>query len=81
LHPLASHAKAREKLRLLYLLLADENRHIMEAYGVWAEKMFMGRRHLGIHRMIFLIGSDRRIEKIWSQVKPVQHAAEAPAAL
>ena len=53
----------------------------MQAYGVWGEKIFMGRKYQGIHRVTFLIGPDGCIKQIWSQVKPAEHAAEVLAAL
>ena len=64
-----------------FTLLADEDRKIVQAYGVWGEKSFMGRKYLGVYRVTFLIGPDGRIKKIWPQVKPEEHAAEVLAAL
>ncbi|HEY9171750.1 MAG TPA: thioredoxin-dependent thiol peroxidase [Verrucomicrobiae bacterium] len=76
-----SHDKFAGKHRLPFILLADENREVVQAYGVWGEKVFMGRKYLGTHRVTFLIGPDGRIKKIWPQVKPDGHAAEVLAAL
>jgi len=76
-----SHDKFVEKFKLPFPLLADEDKKIVEAYGVWGEKSFMGRKYLGIHRVTFLIGPDGRIKKIWPLVKPEEHAAEVLAAL
>ncbi|MGH7952903.1 MAG: thioredoxin-dependent thiol peroxidase [Limisphaerales bacterium] len=76
-----SHNKFVEKFKLPFTLLADEDKKIVEAYGVWGEKSFMGRKYLGTHRVTFLIGSDGKIKKIWPQVKPDEHAAEVLAAL
>lgn len=76
-----SHDKFVEKFTLPFPLLADADKQIVQAYGVWGEKSFMGRTYLGIHRVTFLIGGDGRIQKIWSQVKPEEHAAEVLAAL
>jgi peroxiredoxin Q/BCP len=76
-----SHDKFVEKFKLPFPLLADEDKKIVEAYGVWGEKTFMGRKYLGTHRVTFLIGGDGRIKKIWPQVKPDEHAAEVLAAL
>ena len=73
--------KFKEKYDLPYSLLADVDKKIVEAYGVWGEKTFMGRKYLGTHRVTFLIGPDGRIKKIWPQVKPEEHAAEVLAAL
>lgn len=76
-----SHGKFTEKFKLPFPLLADEDKKIVEAYGVWGEKKFMGRKYMGTLRVTFLIGGDGRIKKIWRQVKPDEHAAEVLAAL
>ena len=76
-----SHDKFVEKYKLPFTLLADEDKKIVEAYGVWGEKTFMGRKYMGTHRVTFLIGPDGRIKRIWSNVKPEEHAAEVLAAL
>ena len=76
-----SHVKFTEKFSLPFPLLADEEKKIVQAYGVWGEKVFMGRKYLGIHRVTFLIGPDGRIKNIWPTVKPELHAAEVLAAL
>ena len=76
-----AHDKFVEKFKLPFTLLADEDKKIVEAYGVWGEKTFMGRKYLGTHRVTFLIGADGRIKKIWPTVKPEEHAEEVLAAL
>jgi peroxiredoxin Q/BCP len=76
-----SHAKFAEKFKLPFTLLADEEKKIVQAYGVWGEKVFMGRKYLGVYRVTFLIGPEGRIKKIWPQVKPEEHAAEVLAEL
>jgi thioredoxin-dependent peroxiredoxin len=79
--PVKAHDKFVEKFKLPFALLADEDKTIVQAYGVWGEKSFMGRKYLGIHRATFLIGPDGRIKKLWPKVKPDEHAAEVLAAL
>jgi len=79
--PVKSHDKFVEKFKLPFPLLADADKKIVEAYGVWGEKVFMGRKYFGVHRVTFLIGPDGKIKKIWPQVKPEEHAAEVLAAL
>ncbi|HEY0456989.1 MAG TPA: thioredoxin-dependent thiol peroxidase [Verrucomicrobiae bacterium] len=76
-----SHDKFVEKFKLPFTLLADEDKSIVQAYGVWGEKVFMGRKYMGTHRVTFLIGPDGKIKKIWPKVKPEEHAAEVLAAL
>lgn len=76
-----SHAKFVEKYKLPFVLLADEDKAIVQAYGVWGQKSFMGRKYLGTHRVTFLIGPDGRIKRIWTEVKPQEHAKEVLEAL
>jgi thioredoxin-dependent peroxiredoxin len=76
-----SHAKFIEKYKLPFTLLADEDKQIVQAYGVWGQKSFLGKKYLGTHRVTFLIGPDGRIKKIWPAVKAAEHAAEVLAAL
>jgi thioredoxin-dependent peroxiredoxin len=79
--PVKAHDKFVAKFELPFPLLADVDRQIVEAYGVWGEKTFMGRKYQGTHRVTFLIGPDGRIRKIWPEVKPAEHVAEVLAAL
>lgn len=79
--PVKSHDKFVEKFKLPFTLLADVNKEICQAYGVWGEKSFMGRKYMGVHRVTFLIGKDGRIAKIWDTVKPEIHATEVLEAL
>src|SRR6266545_4580956 len=76
-----SHDRFAKKFKLLFTLVSDEDKKIVQAYGVWGEKSFMGRKYLGTHRVTFLIAPDGRIKKIWPQVKPEEHAEEVLAAL
>jgi thioredoxin-dependent peroxiredoxin len=79
--PVKSHDRFVKKFSLPFPLLADEDHRIVEAYGVWGEKTFMGRKYQGTHRVTFLIGPDGRIRKIWPRVKPDEHTSEVLAAL
>jgi len=79
--PVKKHDKFVEKYKLPFTLLADEDKKIVQAYGVWGEKIFMGVRYTGTHRVTFLIGPDGRIKKIWTAVKPAEHSQEILAAL
>ena len=76
-----SHDKFVEKFKLPFTLLADEEKKIVEAYGVWGEKSFMGRKYLGVFRVTFHIGPNGKIAHIWPEVKPEVHAAEVLTAL
>ena len=75
------HDKFVEKYSLPFTLLADEDKKIVQDYGVWGLKKFMGREYMGIYRVTFLIGPDGVIKKIWPKVKPDLHAAEVLAAI
>ena len=79
--PAKSHKKFTEKFNLPFSLLVDEEKKIINAYGVWGEKTFMGRKYMGVYRVTFLIGKDGRIKKIWPDVKPDGHASELLDAL
>jgi peroxiredoxin Q/BCP len=79
--PVKSHAKFTEKFTLPFPLLADDKKELVQAYGVWGEKSFMGRKYMGTNRVTFHIGPDGRIAHIWTEVKPEEHAAEVLAAL
>ena len=69
-----SHRKFREKYGLNFPLLADEDRKVADAYGVWKKKKLYGRTFLGIERSTFLIDEQGRIEEIWRKVRPKGHA-------
>jgi peroxiredoxin Q/BCP len=76
-----SHDKFVEKFKLPFTLLADEDKKIVNDYGVYGPKTFMGVKYNGISRVTFLIGPDGKIKKIWPKVKPAEHAEEVLAAL
>jgi peroxiredoxin Q/BCP len=76
-----SHDNFAEKYKLPFTLVSDEDKKIVQAYGVWGEKSFMGRKYQGTHRVTFLVGPDGKIKAIWPDVKPAEHAKEVLAAL
>jgi peroxiredoxin Q/BCP len=71
----------KTKQKLDFTLLSDPTHKMIESYGVWRMKKFMGRSFKGIVRSSFLIGADGKIEEIWDEVKAKGHAAEAFARL
>jgi len=79
--PVKAHDKFTAKFSLPFTLVSDTDHAIADAYGVWGEKVFMGRRYQGVHRVTFLIGKDGRIRAVWPEVKPAEHAAEVLACL
>lgn len=64
------------KQELPYSLLADVDKQVINAYGVWGPKKFMGREYEGIHRTTFVIDEDGVIEEIITKVKTKEHAAQ-----
>ncbi len=76
----ASHKKFAAKYKLPFTLLADTDRAISEAYGVYGQKKFMGRSYMGVKRMTFLIDEKGKIKKVFEKVKPEEHAQEVLAA-
>ena len=71
----------RVKHKLNFPLLSDPSHKMLEAYGAWRMKKFMGRSFMGIARSSFLIGADGKIEQAWDNVKAKGHAAEVLAAV
>lgn len=73
---LASHDKFKAKHGLDLPLAADENKAMLEAYGVWVEKSMYGKRYMGVERTTVLIDASGRIARIWNGVKVPGHAEE-----
>ena len=73
---LKSHDKFRDKYKIKFDLLADEEIKVLKKYKVWAKKKFMGREFMGIVRTTFLIDKKGKIIKIWNNVKVKDHAKE-----
>ena len=57
-------------------MLADVDKKVVELYGVWGKKKFMGKEYEGTMRTSFLIDPDGKIVKIYENVKPETHAEE-----
>ena len=73
---LKSHDKFRDKYKIKFDLLADEELKVLKKYKVWGKKKFMGREFMGIIRSTFLIDKKGKIKKIWKNVKVKDHAKE-----
>jgi peroxiredoxin Q/BCP len=71
-----SHKKFEQKYELPFPLIADEDKQIVEAYGVWGEKKFMGRTYMGTTRTTFLIDGAGKISHIISKPDTKNHTAE-----
>src|SRR3954447_21922799 len=68
-----SHEKFIAKHELPFPLLADIDKQIVEAYGVWVEKSMYGKKYMGTERSTFVIDGEGRIAKIFWKVKPEEH--------
>ncbi len=68
-----SHRKFISKKNLPYPLIADVEKEISNAYGVWVEKSMMGKKFMGVERSTFVIGADGRIEAVLEKVSPLSH--------
>lgn len=66
----------KEKNNFPYPLLADEDKEVIKAFGVWGEKKFMGKTFDGIHRVTFVIDENGIIEKIIDKVKAKIHSEQ-----
>ena len=65
-----------EKYDFPFPLLADEDKQVINAFGVWGPKKFMGREYYGIHRMTFIIDENGVVERVIDKVKTKVHAAQ-----
>ena len=71
-----SHKKFAKKYELPFTLLADTEKKMINAYGVWQKKSMYGREYMGIVRSSFLINPQGKLAKIYEKVKPDVHAEE-----
>ncbi|MEZ4971155.1 MAG: thioredoxin-dependent thiol peroxidase [Flavobacteriaceae bacterium] len=66
----------KNKYQFPFPLLADEDHTVINTFGVWGPKQFMGKKYDGIHRMTFVIDGDGIVEKVIDKVKTKDHAAQ-----
>ena len=78
---LKSHDKFKDKYKIKFDLLADEEIEVLKKYKVWGKKKFMGREFMWTNRTTFLIDKKGKIIKIWENVKVKDHAKEVLEAL
>ncbi len=71
-----SHAKFAEKYELPFTLLSDESKEAINAYDVWQQKSFMGKKYMGIVRTTFIIDEKGNIAHIFENVKVANHTEE-----
>ncbi|MFK8046787.1 MAG: thioredoxin-dependent thiol peroxidase [Crocinitomicaceae bacterium] len=75
------HLKFIDKHELPFRLIADTDKKVIEAFGVWGPKKFMGKEYDGIHRTTFVIDGEGTIEAVIPKVKTKDHAAQILAIL
>ena len=66
----------KNKHELPFPLLADEEKEVINAFGVWGPKKFMGKEYDGIHRTTFIINEEGKIEEVIGKVKTKAHAEQ-----
>jgi len=76
-----SHGKFKSKFDLTFPLLVDEDKKLVNAFGVWQEKSLYGRKFMGVVRTTFVIDEKGKIAKIFSKVKVAGHVDEVLEAL
>lgn len=77
----AAQLKFRDKYELPFTLIADTDRTVATAYGVWKEKSLYGRKFMGIERTTFLIDAKGVVQKVWNKVKVEGHVDAVLAAV
>jgi peroxiredoxin Q/BCP len=70
------HDKFKSKHELTVALASDEDKDVLQAYGVWVEKSMYGRKYMGVERTTLLIDRNGKIAQIWNKVKVAGHAAD-----
>jgi thioredoxin-dependent peroxiredoxin len=72
----ASHKRFAEKYKLNFPILADPEHKVIEAYGAWGPKKFLGKEYIGTSRASFLIDPEGNIAKEYPKVTPKTHISE-----
>ena len=71
-----SHRRFCDKMGIRFPLLADTEKKVSKAFGVWGPKKFMGREYVGVVRSTFLVDEEGRIFKVFPKVRPAGHAKQ-----
>ena len=75
-----SHDRFAKKHNLAVALAADEEKAVVNAYGLWVEKSMYGRKYMGVERTTFLIDREGIVSRVWGKVRVAGHADEVLAA-
>mgnify|MGYP001305476860 CR=1 FL=1 len=73
---LKKHDKFKAKHGIALDLASDEDKKVLQAYGVWGEKSMFGRKYMGVIRTTYLIGPDGKILRVWPKVRVAGHARQ-----
>jgi peroxiredoxin Q/BCP len=76
-----SHKSFAQKYELPFTLLADADKSLVQAYGVWGEKSLYGKKYMGTNRVTYLIDESGHVAAVFPKVKPEKHAEELLAML
>ncbi len=76
-----AHEKFRAKYELGVTLASDEDKSVLEAWGVWVEKSMYGRKYMGVERTTVLVDAAGKVAAVWPKVKVTGHAAAVLKAL
>lgn len=79
--PSKSHRKFADKYELPFELLSDENKVVLEKYGVWKEKSMYGKKYMGVERTTVIIDEEGKVLKIFPKVKVKNHVQEVYQAI
>jgi len=71
--PVKKHRKFIDKYELPFPLISDEDKKIVEAYGVWVQKKLYGREYMGTERTTFVIDEEGKVMAVFAKVKPLDH--------
>ncbi|MFM9872557.1 MAG: peroxiredoxin [Fimbriimonadaceae bacterium] len=71
-----SHKKFADKREIGFDLLADEEKTLISACGLWVEKSMYGKKYMGVERTTFLVDEAGVVKEVWAKVKPAGHAAD-----
>ena len=71
-----SHKKFSGKFSLTFPILSDPDKTVIQAYGAWGPKQFMGRKYDGILRVSYLINPEGKIAKVYEKVNPEEHPSQ-----
>ena len=76
-----SHTKFKQKFNLPFPLLADTDKEVVNAYGVWGKKKLFGREYDGVLRTTYIIDGEGKVAQVFEKVRPAEHSEEVLAAI